>query len=575
MLVELSIRNFALISDISLRFGKGFNIITGETGAGKSILIDALQTLLGARARQIKIRAGTDCARLEGLFAVEQSDPELSEALERAGIEPVGGELVIRRDIYRDQPGRCLVNGSYVTVGALAAIGRLLVEFHGQQEGSGLKETGRQLAQLDAFGDTSGMAKRVGELYSARRRKMEELRAYRDEFTEIERNAAGLEEDIRDIDAAELEEGVEEELRSEKELLENYEKIAQLTGTVFDTLSDDEDGVNARLAGLDGPFTEVARLARALEETKSVFDGARLSLEEVARRIGTFLQDMEYEPGRLEELRNRLTGIARVKRRFGSSVEDVLAYRRRTADLLRRKDELGRAQEDCGKQLDTVEQELTRETEKLSALRSKNAKTLERAVIRSMGDLGLEKGRFVIECSDRRKENRSEEFPIESIGRTGRDRVRFMIGLNPGEPLLPLTQVASGGELSRIMLAVKAAIAEKDRTPTLVFDEIDAGIGGEIGIRVGDKLAGMGRTHQVLAVTHLAQIAVRADQHIVVHKFEDDGRTEIGLSTPDREERAGEIARMLGGDAASAISRRHAREMLQAAGGGGGKKAGQ
>lgn len=565
MLVELSIRNFALIRDISLRFGRGFNTITGETGAGKSILIDALQTLLGARAKQIKIRADADFAHLEGLFVIRRPYPDLDEVLDRAGIE-TPGELVIRRDIFRNQPGRCLVNGSLVTVGTLATIGELLVEFHGQQEGMGLRESGRQLALLDAFAETSEKTKRVSELFTAQRKCAEEMGRYRGELEDIARKSEELEQDIRDIDAVDLEEGVEEEYRREKELLENHERIAQLSGILFDTLADDEEGVNARLAALDGNFSEVARLGHDLEGVKKDFDSARITLEEVARRIGAFLQDLEYDPARLEELRNRLTEIARVKRRFGSTVHDVLSYRERAVESLRNKDDLERRERECVSRLGEIERELIREAEELSARRRKSAGILEKAALRNMVGLGLEKGRFRVECSDRKTGNEGEESPLASIGKTGSDRVRIMIGLNPGEPLLPLAQVASGGELSRIMLAIKAAIAEKDRTPTLVFDEVDAGIGGEIGVRVGERLAAMGGTHQVLVVTHLPQIAVRADQHVVVHKFEDEGRTDIGLSTLDWEERTAEIARMLGGDAASDISRRHALEMLEAAG---------
>jgi DNA repair protein RecN (Recombination protein N) len=571
VLTELNIHDFALTREASMHLSRSLNVLTGETGAGKSILIDAIQILLGSRASQIKIRTGAKSARVEGLFTVDAGQEELISLLAEAGIEIDEGQIVIRRELFAGEPSRCAVNGYLVPAGLLRTIGGLLVDFHGQQESSSLKDPASQLRLLDAYGGQAGKAKEIRSLYDERSALKGELAAITDELGEIRDRVAHVSEDIDDIDSVMTAEGVEEELFAEKALLENFEQITTLSGIIFDVLSDDEHGVNSTLAGLDHDFAELSRLAGELGEARRQFDEARYSLEEVARKLGAFVQDVEYDPDRLESIRQKLGEIARVKRKFGKTVEEVMKYREWAISCVNRKKDLEERREALERELSLAERRLLAEAVLLSTLRREAAGTLEEETERGMKSLGLEHGRFRIEF-----EGRSGGDPaggtVNDVGRSGLDRIRFMVSMNRGEPLLPLSQVASGGELSRIMLAMKTAIADKDRTATLVFDEIDAGIGGEVGLRVGEKLADIARSHQVLVVTHLPQIAVRAFEHFHVRKVEEKNGSTIFIRKLGWDERTSEISRMLGGDPMSTISQAHAREMLGAAGWGDGVK---
>jgi len=370
------------------------------------------------------------------------------------------------------------------------------------------------------------------------------------ELEELRGRILGLEEDIRDIDSVDLTEGEEENLAGQKELFENFERITALSGIIFDTLSNDEEGVVSSLSGMRNNFEELGGHAHELSDAQKNFEEALYSLEEVSRRLGRFIQDIEHDPQQLEEVRLRLAEIARVKRKFGKTVDEVVKYRKWAAGCLVRNDELEGKKAELEEALAGLGRELSRESENLSSKRGESARKLEIETEHYLKDLGLAKGKFRVEITSR------------EAGKTGFDNVRFMVSLNPGEPFLPLAQVASGGELSRIMLAMKTAIADKDSTNPLIFDEIDAGIGGEVGITVGEKLSEIARSHQVLVVTHLPQIAVRAEEHLLVEKVECNGSVDIELTRLEWKNRASEIARMLGGDPSSSISREHAREML-------------
>lgn len=567
MLVELRIHDFALIKNLSMRLGSSLNILTGETGAGKSIVIDAIQILLGSRARQIKIRSNAKCARVEGLFRISSDYEELFRVLADSGIECDDGEIVIRREVFRDGPSHSIVNGYMVPVSTVRRIGELLVDFHGQQEGTSLKNPRIQLKLLDAFADSTEQSRRVLSLYDRRRELVKELRKVEDELGTLTDRVKGLEDDLHDIDSIGISSGEEDELRRQKKLLENFERISLLSGIIFDDLSREEDGITLRLKQLEKSFEELIQIAGELKEAHTMFEDALLSLDEVSRRLGTFVEDVEYDPERLEAIRQRLTEIARVKRKFGTTIDDVMKYREWALASLGKKEELERERDALFREISDTESLLGKEAALLTKMRSRAAMELEKRTEKGMRALGISNGKFKVDISTRVDfETGLEAVHVDAIGRSGADRVRFMVSTNPGEPMLPLADIASGGELSRIMLAIKTAIAEKDNTPTLIFDEVDSGIGGEVGIRVGDKLSEIGRSHQILVVTHLAQIAVRADLHLYVEKVERKGEADIRLRKLGWGERTSEVARMLGGDPASSVSQRHAREMLQEAG---------
>ena len=553
MLTELRIRNFAIIEALALPLGPGFNVLSGETGAGKSIIVGALGLLLGERASADLIRTGADRATVEGVFDVGDR-PEIARLLDERGIEVDECLVVLKREIAAAGRTRAWVNGSPVNAGMLAEVGRHLVNLHGQHEAQTLLDADSQRRILDAFAGATELAAEVRvawDAWCAVRREITDLEKRR---VEAERRADYLRHVTSEIDEARLQEGEDVRLEEEARRLENVEELRSLAGGILGALTDEEDGALHRLAGVTRLLTNIQRVDPSLQRLQELYDGAFYHLEALAREIEEYEAGVELDPERLDEVRRRRDLLYRLGKKYGPSLAEVL----RTGREARQELDLVDSGALDLRQLQLRERETRTRLEELASQlatqRGAAAARLASAVDEMLPSLGMPDGRF-----------RASLIPLDDIGATGTEAVEFLVALNVGHDARPLARVASGGELSRVMLALKTILARLDRVPTLVFDEVDAGIGGRVGLHVGDTIRRVAAYHQVFAITHLPQIAARAHQHILVSKGARGGVTTADVSVLDGEARVAEVARMLGGDPESDVSRAHARELLESA----------
>lgn len=548
MLRELRVRDLAVIENVTVPFAAGLNVLTGETGAGKSILIDAVLLLRGARAQADAIRSDAEIARVEGVFAVDAGSPA-GEVLEEAGLRPEDGEIVVRRELVRSGRHRAFVNDSPVTVALLERLGDHLVQVHGQHEHQRLSETGPQLEILDRFAGVEALGNRVAALHAKDRVACEELSHLR----AAERDRAQREDLLRfqvsELEAARLQPDEEDELRAERRRLQHAERFLAGLGEVETQLDDESGSAVSRVGRAARILRELGRVEGAFAAPAETLDAAAVLLDEALRAVRALRQGVSVEPRRLEEVDERLEVIARLKRKYGESAGAMLAFRDAAAaelERLTRHEEVVAEQERLQSQL---EAELEAAAAELSERRALAAGRLQPLVQREIRAVGMDRGVFRI-VLDR----------LGAVSSRGWDRVEFRLGANPGDEPKALARVASGGELSRTMLGLLAVLAAAEDVPTVIFDEIDAGIGGQIAAVVGDRLGAVAERRQVLCVTHLAQIAARASHHLRVAKGVRGGRARAAVEPLDGEARVREIARMLGGETQAAVSL--ARDLL-------------
>jgi DNA repair protein RecN (Recombination protein N) len=553
MLTELRIRNFAIIEALALPLGPGFNVLSGETGAGKSIIVGALGLLLGERASIDLIRTGADRATVEGVFDVSDR-PEIAALLDARGIDVEESLVVLKREIAAAGRTRAWVNGSTVSATILAEVGRLLVNLHGQHEAQTLLDPESQRRILDAFAGAGELSAHVRQAYdgwSDVRREIADLEKRR---LEAERRADYLRHVAREIEDAKLQDGEDVRLEEESRRLENVEELRALAGGMTAALDGDDDGVLHRLGAMARLLANIQRVDPSLQRLQALYDEAFYNLEALAREIEEYEASVELDPDRLEEVRRRRDLIFRLTKKYGPSLSDVLAEGRQAREELDLVDSAGldlRQLEGREREQRARLEELARE---LSATRREAATRMSAAVDEVLPSLGMPDGHFRVTLSSE-----------DEIGAHGSESVEFCVALNVGHEARALARVASGGELSRVMLALKTILARLDRVPTLVFDEVDAGIGGRVGLQVGETMRRVASYHQVFAITHLPQIAARGHRHILVSKGARGGVTTADVSVIEDDDRVTEIARMLGGDPESDVSRAHARELLESA----------
>lgn len=553
MLRELRVRNFAVIDQVDVEFEPGLNVLTGETGAGKSILIDAILLVRGARAQTDTIRTDAESATVEAVFDVPP-DGATATILAEAGLDAGDdARLVVRREIARSGRHRAFVNDVSVTVGLLERLGDHLVDIHGQHEHQRLLQPAHQLDLLDRFADTEADRDRVGTLvakHRAARDAVERLRA-------ADRDRAQREDTLRfqvsEIDAARLRPGEEDELRAELRRVKNAERLAAGLGEAGDALVEDAQGVTARLGHAAHVLTALARLDPTFGEPVARLEAAAAEVDEAVRAIRALRDGLVFDAGRLEAIDDRLDAISRLKRKYGDTEEAIAAFRDDAAGELERivrHEELLAAEERVLAELET---ELAAEVRALSERRRAAAARLAAQTEKELRALGMERASFAVML---------EPLSAEQRGPKGGDRVEFRLSANPGEEPRHLGRVASGGELSRALLALLSVLSTRDPVPTMIFDEVDAGVGARVAAVVADRLLTVARARQVLCVTHLAPIAARAGHHLRIEKAVRSGRTRATAVSLRGEERIGELARMLGGDGTSAAALRHARELL-------------
>ena len=551
MLTELSIRNLAIINRLQVSFGPGFNVLTGETGAGKSIIIDAVSLLLGDRARPELIRTGEEEATVEALFDLSER-PEVRSELAEAGFEGEG-DLLVKRVVSRSGKNRVYLNGSLAKLGQLQPFTAQLLTIYGQHEHQSLQRTETHLALLDRFAGLEEDLEAYRFFFQEVRELGERLQRLDEAERERQQRLDLLSFQSREIAAARLVAGEDEKLAAERLLLQNAERLSAATGGGYDVLYGDEDAVCGRLAAVAGSLEALSDIDPALGPLAETLRSSQYAIEDAAAQLRAAAERTAFEAGRQEEVEGRLALLTTLKRKYAPTIEGILSRQEAIDRELSELSDVAATREALQKKLSGARERLQTAGEAISRRREEAAKELGEAMERELGDLAMEKARFEVQL-----------FPLDQPGPRGLERGEFYISPNPGEEPRPLAWIASGGELSRVMLALKRAAPEGDRVPTLIFDEVDAGIGGVAATAVGEKLRAVAQGLQVLCITHLPQVAAFADRHYRVEKREEGGRTFTALVPLEGEERVLEMARMLGGAQVTDRTLEHARELIGA-----------
>ena len=560
MLQELHVTNFALIERLQLSFGAGLNILTGETGAGKSIIIDALGLALGERASGGDVvRTGADKAVVEAAFDLTNAPPEVRARLADAGLDSGEDEtLLVTRELARGGKSTCRINGRLMPVSALKAIAEGLVDVHGQHEHQSLLHADRHVDILDNWCGKDALALRAE--VAAQLSALNVLRREREQLQTDARERARTLDLYRfqqeEILGAKLRPGEEDELLADRSRLANAEKLSAAALEGYTTLSGSERGSGGALDALNAALAAVehaAALDEALTPVLEALNGAVSYAEDAAHALRDYQEAVEFNPERLEEIESRLELLRTLKRKYGDTVEEIIAY---GAELTEKLDRLENAEarvDDLTAAIDKGEAALDKTAARLTKARRQAASEFAPLILRELADLGMAATRF--------------EVSVEPHAMTGRgaDKVEFLLSPNPGEPLRPLARIASGGEMSRIMLAMKSVLVHAGATPTMIFDEVDVGVGGRTAQTIADKLDALAAQAQILCITHLPQIASRADTHFAIEKQVASGRTLVSVTALNAEGRVEEIARMLGGTRRTEAVVQHAREMLSVA----------
>jgi DNA repair protein RecN (Recombination protein N) len=551
MLSTLRIKNLALVADLTLELHSGYNAITGETGAGKSILIGALNLVLGERADRTMIRGGSESCSVEAVFDVTDLRVQLTRLLEANGIEACEDQqLVLKRTFTVAGANRQFINGSPTTLNILAALGQWLVDIHGPHEHQSLLHPSRQLDILDAFGNLRPLREKFSELL----RQTHALLAQKSELIVDEKTFAQqldlLRFQFNEIKAARLEPEEEPALHLSYQRASNAARLLQLSQTALGLLSEDENALLEQASVLGRTLQEIQKIDPGAAPMTSLHEQTVAGLRELQSDIAAYADRIEIDPLRLQELEERLNLIQGLKRKYGSSLTEIIAFGeaalQKLINLEQRDAELIRLEKEISK----LQAELRRDGQELSNQRRKVIPKLSKAASKQLADLGFKQSQFDIALS-------SESHGSSS----GLDSIEFLFAPNPGEPARPLRNIASSGELARVMLALKTVLAAEDEIPVLVFDEVDANVGGETARAVGQKMRQIARQRQVLCITHLAPVAAPADAHYVVNKELQAGRTISSIQVLDRDARVTELARMLGGQ--SDAARNHAEELLK------------
>jgi DNA repair protein RecN (Recombination protein N) len=589
MLREIHIRNYAVIQNLRLEFYPGLNLLTGETGSGKSILVDALGLVLGGRASPDVIRTGEDRASVTAAFQAEGSAPWCGW-LDEHGLDGNDEkEILLRREVQLGGKSRLLVNDQPVTLSAIRSLARRLVDIHGQNEHVALLERDVQLELLDEFAESQDLLAQLAQVFE----KCRELEREIEELSQNEQQRLRTLDLLRfqadELEHARLESGEDDRLENERRTLANVERLRAAASSAFANLYEEDGSACARLATVEKSFEELQRYDASAGSLMEPLASARATLEDLATYVRDYLGKLETDPRRLEEVEDRLAQLDRLKRKYGKSIEDILAYRERTVEQLHKLEHADERLAELGHELETASSEYRQAASLLSEKRRRAAKALEKRVRDELAQLGMERARFEV-CIRSQKDGRGSA--------RGVDQIELRISPNAGEELRALEKIASGGELSRLMLALKTVVAEcplvagaeppkgaapgdgfsrKRRlrassvqgwTPTFIFDEVDAGIGGRVAECVGLRLKKLARSAQVLCVTHLPQIACFADHHFHVEKVERDGRTLTELRyLAGEKERAAELARMLSGSQITDAVLKHAASMIRQAAG--------
>lgn len=555
MLQSLYLENIALIEKLGIELFPGFNVLTGETGAGKSIIIDAVNFVLGERTSRDLIRNGAARAKVEAVFNLNEGDAAFA-ALDALGIEYDGNELILSRELSAAGRNACRVNGTLVPVASLKSVSDTLVDIHGQHEHQALLDAENHISYLDAYchAESLPIIEKIDAIVSRRNELMLKRNSGFSSEREREREMDMLRYQIEEIASANLEAGEEERLNAEKTVLLNAERIRTALETAHMALSGAEEG--SALSAIDTArrsMRDIAALNKDYEALGDKIEELYYAAEDISFVLRDTSENVESDMQRLEEIEQRLKLISDLKRKYGRTVEDVIDFGKDAGTKLNELENAEALAAELDAKLDKLKAEYNVAADELSKVRRAAGDRLKRDVLNELKDLGMAKAMFDVALSD--------AYGGEPR-KGGRETAEFMLSANPGEPLKPLEKVASGGELSRIMLCFKSIFADNDRVPTLIFDEIDTGISGRTAAVVGEKMLGIAKKHQVICVTHLAQIAALAEAHLMVRKYDDGKNTFVETRQLNEEEKVQRIAQMMDGESDSPSALTHARELI-------------
>ncbi|MET1013307.1 MAG: DNA repair protein RecN [Paenisporosarcina sp.] len=555
MLKELSIKNFAIIEEVSVSFTDGLTVLTGETGAGKSIIIDAVHLLAGGRGSQEFIRHGAKKAELEGLFFIQDENHPVFNKLIEFGIESDDDTIILRRDINDHGKSVCRVNGRLVTIAILREVGGSLIDIHGQHESQELMDDRLHISLLDQFAGKELMVhkEQYQHTYNTYKKLKKEFTSINDNEQQIAQKIDLFEYQIREIDAVQLNEGEEEILSEERKKHQNYHRT-------FEKISKAYEAIHHESRGLDwigqamSELNDVASYDDQFRDSSETIASSFYSLQESAYYLKGILDEMEFDEGRLNVIEDRLAAIQSMKRKYGSSIEDILRYREKIGielDELINRDERVQMRQ---KELTKIEAELDTKANKLTNLRKSAAVELSQSILTQLHELYMEKATFHVKF-----------LPHQEFDKDGKDSLSFYMSTNVGEPEKPLSKIASGGELSRMMLALKSIFSKHQGITSIIFDEVDTGVSGRVAQAIAEKISSISNSSQVLCITHLPQVAAMADQQLLIAKEVLDERTITTLTEVSGKERVHELSRMMSGAEITTRTLDHATELLSTA----------
>lgn len=555
MLSELSITNFAIIESLSISFEKGLTVLTGETGAGKSIIIDAIHLLVGGRGSSDFVRHGEERAEIEGLFLLENASTVYDKAQE-LGIKIEDDMIVLRREITKSGKSVCRINGKLVTIAILREMGGSLVDIHGQHEHQELMDETKHLSLLDQFGSKQ-ITKSLSEyeqIYAKYEQAIRKLKSLNDNEQQMAQRVDLYQFQLNEIVQAQLQLDEDEKLMDEKKQLSNFERIFESVQTSYNALKDEQKGLDW-ISLVMGEMETAAELNSEYKDMAEAVSNSYYMLEEVAGSLRSQLDNLEYDPQRINEIEARLNEINGLKRKYGQTISGILEYGAKIEEeletLLNKETHIDQLR----KEISSLKKDLIIEGNELTSLRKRLAGDLTDAIHNELKQLYMQKTVFEA------KINSGETF----ISKSGMDEIEFYLSTNPGEPLKPLSKIASGGELSRIMLALKSIFSKHQEITSIIFDEVDTGVSGRVAQAIAEKIHKVSTDSQVLCISHLPQVAAMADTHLYIEKETQDGRTKTKVKDLDHEGKIKEIGRMISGVEITDITKKHAQELLETA----------
>ena len=563
MLKSFEVKDYALIEHISVEFGNGLNIITGETGAGKSILIDAMSLLLGERASTEVVRKGAEKSFVEGIFNVK-GNRKVKSLLEDNDVE-FNDELIIRREISLKGSNRCFINDTPVNLNLVKDVGNLLVDLHGQHEHQSLLRMETHIDYLDEFGDYQDLLQQYKKVYSELLNKENELGGLKEKESIIKEKKDFYSFQIKEIDNISPKEDEEEKLIEELKILENSEKLAELTSEVYQLLYESDSSIQTSLSKVRTLLQKLNEIDKSFSDVLSESESALAHIEDISNFVRSYNSKINLDQEEVEGKRERLGSINLLKKKYGGSVKSILDYRKKIGEEFELAENFSGKINELSKNIFELRKNAGSLAKSLSKQREQAAKLVKKGIEETLKELGIQVPQFKTQIINTQLENERGVFLDGKYFRTtskGIDEIEFFISTNPGEDLKPLAKVASGGEVSRIMLSLKSTLAKNDKLPLLIFDEIDVGVSGRIAQKVGKALKSLSAYHQVISITHLPQIASLAEHHFSIEKVTQNERVVSSIKKLPESERITEIARLLSGEKITQASLKSARELI-------------